>query len=182
MFCPVCSNEVVDSSPICPNCGTELKPGETKETFMVRPTFIKWYEILNYLIHHIFYFAICMGLGYIVCVRLKISLLSLLLLFPVYLGIGYFKTSHLEKLYQGILFEFKNDCICYTNQYYPRLNGQIYYGDIARVVAYQNFLDYFFGLGHIKIKLTSNPRRGMLLKNMENPKIVYEKVKSYIEG
>lgn len=184
MFCPICNNEVEKNSEFCPSCGTNLhlKNFDDNNTFIFQPVFIKWYEILNYLIHHILWFTIIMIVGYFCCAYVHISPLLLILLFPIYVGIGFIKTRHLEQLYRGITFTFYSDHVVYENYFYPRLNGQLYYDNIARMTAYQSFLDYFFGIGHIKIKSISNPRCGMILKNVENPNETYESIKAIMAG
>lgn len=181
MFCPVCHSEINEIMETCSNCGTTLLNKE-KKTLKIKPTYSSTYEMFNYLTYHILYFGIIMILGYIVLIKVNISPLWLLFLFPLYILIAYIKTRHLSELYRGISFTFYNDYVRYENSYYPHLNGEISYDDIAYMVAYQNFLDYFFGMGHIKIKMISNPKRGMILKNIEQPNEIYKEIKNIVKG
>lgn len=180
MFCPFCNAEIIGEKEMCPTCGSDIREIYQNDSFIVKPIFICWYEVLNYLIYHIAYFGLVMILGYSICAYFNISLSMLIFLFPLYVIIGYIKTSHLRVLYQGITFTFYKDHVSYENAHYPRLNNDLYYDDVAHVIAYQNFLDYFFGIGHIKIKMTSTPSRGMLLKNINCPNEVYKKIKEMI--
>lgn len=184
MFCPNCYAEIPEGRKNCPTCGTEYVEPEVEQetTTTIHPFYNRWYEIFNYLIQHLVYFGFAMLCGYGICMWQKLPLMFLLVLFPIYLLTAYVNTLYLEKLYKGVTFTLYNDRISYENEYYPRLNGELFYEDVIHMVAYQNFLDYFFGIGHIKIKKNSTPCQVMLLRNMEQPHAVYEKIKELMKG
>ncbi len=184
MFCPKCYAEIPEGKKVCPTCGSEQIVNDeiSDQPIVLHPFYHRWYEVLNYLIGHIVYFGLIMLCGYGICLWQDLPLLFLLMLFPMYFLTAYVNTLYLEKLYRGVTFTLYKDRISYENDYYPRLNGELYYEEVIHMVAYQNFLDYFFGIGHIKMKKNTKPCQVMLLRNMEHPHEVYETIKDLMKG